>query len=136
MGSWVTLRWAPQVQPIPWQSGGGGAGRRSNRRIRIRISCNNGDRGKLPPPSPPPSPSPPAIQLYSDIERLAMLSCHTSFSIFTVLLLLLLLLFGSNYCFRLLTETVKQTQDAWGGLRDWTEVEVFNFLIVEMYSLC
>lgn len=25
---------------------------------------------------------------------------------------------------RLLTETVRQSQEAWGGLKDWTEVEV------------
>lgn len=35
---------------------------------------------------------------------------------------------------RLLTETVRQSQEAWGGLKDWTEVEViYNYHIFYCY---
>lgn len=32
---------------------------------------------------------------------------------------------------RLLTETVKQSQDAWGGSSDWSEVEVSSDVVLE-----
>ena len=39
-----------------------------------------------------------------------------------------------SYVPRLLTETVRQSQEAWGGLKDWTEVEViYNYHIFHYF---
>lgn len=48
-------------------------------------------------------------------------------------------LIGNNrfsFCFcRLLTETVKQSQDAWGGSSEWKEVEVLSDLVFAKYHV-
>jgi hypothetical protein len=48
-------------------------------------------------------------------------------------------LIGNNrfsFCIcRLLTETVKQSQDAWGGSSEWREVEVLSDLVFAKYHM-
>ena len=96
-------------------------------RLTQRIFCNYDDTNR----NNQTQSSANAIQLYRDIERynyvlylLSVLEIFYGFLIFTYL-------FFSWCVFRLLTESVRQSQGPWGGSSDWSQVEVlydFNFL--------
>jgi hypothetical protein len=109
--------------------------RGSPSRRATRIYCNSDDDDSI-------KKQPTGIQLYSEIERLYDISDYY-ISLFVYINIMSEIQSFVLFICRLLTESVRPSQDGWGGLRDWSEVEVLiftNYILYEQlgshYYLC
>ncbi|KAE9454284.1 hypothetical protein C3L33_13814, partial [Rhododendron williamsianum] len=91
----------------------------SSRSSNNKIYCYNSDDTTNKGPE-----KTTGIQVYRDIERFAK-SLQSSLSFLLFLFLFFIVLVRTLHTIiKLLTDSVRQSQDPWAGSRDWSEVEV------------